>query len=166
MVTAPLPPFPLLSCQRLSSFLRPSIWCGRSECTEIKLTAHLSRGAVRVGEGWEEQGLDKAVPLCSGKGGTAAGASLRTIKQVLSRGCKGTDDRDGASELTDESRPCDQPVCSLSKRKVSPPTSFTRILSVWTVGYSSGVFRSYQVLTFLSLWQKSRNLARIWFLWS
>lgn len=104
-----------------------------------------------LGEGWEEPGLAKAVPLCSSKGGRAAGASLQTIKQVLSRGCKGTDDRDGASELMDESLPCDQPVHSLSKRRVSPLTSFAWILCVWTVSYYSGIFKSYEVLTFLSL---------------
>lgn len=73
----------------------------------MKSTAHLSPRAVSTGGrvGLGGGGTGEGCPLRSSKDGRAAGISLPSIRQVLSRGCEGADDGDGVSMLVNEIRP-------------------------------------------------------------
>lgn len=103
MGTAPTPPHPPSTLQkaRLLSVAFHLV------CSEIKSTVHLSPRAVSTGGrvGLGGGGTGEGCPLCSCRDGRAAGTSLPTIRQVLSRGCEGTDNGDGAPVLVNEIRP-------------------------------------------------------------
>lgn len=58
-------------------------------------------GRAELGGG----GTGEGCPLCSSRDGRAAGTSPPTIRQLLSRGCEGADNGDGASVLVNDIHP-------------------------------------------------------------